>query len=58
VGGRRVEGIDRTYGEGTSGSLIALLGSTGWVEVAVVDGDAGRLLSAGPGTTVWLRPKT
>jgi S-adenosylmethionine hydrolase len=58
VGGRRVEGIDRTYGEGTSGSLIALLGCTGWVEVAVVDGDAGRLLSAGPGTTVWLRPKT
>lgn len=57
VGGRRIEGIDRTYGDSSPGSLIALLGSTGWVEVAVVNGDAGRLLSAGPGTTVWLRPK-
>ncbi|WP_165064638.1 SAM hydrolase/SAM-dependent halogenase family protein [Paludisphaera rhizosphaerae] len=57
VGGRRIEGVTRTYGESVPGSLIALLGSSGWVEVAVVNGDAGRLLSAGPGTTVWLRPK-
>lgn len=57
VGGRRVEGIGRTYGDSPPGSLIALLGSSGWVEVAVVNGDAGRLLSAGPGTTVWLRPR-
>ena len=58
IGGRRVEGVARTYGENAPGSLIALLGSGGWVEVAVVNGDAGRLLSAGPGTTVWLRPKS
>ena len=57
IGGRRIEGVSRTYGESAPGSLIALLGSSGWVEVAVVNGDAGRLLSAGPGTTVWLRPK-
>jgi S-adenosylmethionine hydrolase len=58
VGGRRIDGIERTYGENPPGSLIALLGSTGWVEFADLTGDAGRLLSAGPGTTVWLRPKS
>lgn len=55
IAGRRVEGITRTYGDRPPGSLVALLGSGGWVEIAVVNGDAGRLLSAGPGTTVWLR---
>jgi hypothetical protein len=35
--------------------LIALVGSTGWIEIAVVNGDAARLLTAGPGTTVWFR---
>ncbi len=55
IAGRRIEGITRTYGDRPTGSLVALLGSGGWVEVAVVNGDAGRLLSAGPGTTVWLR---
>jgi S-adenosylmethionine hydrolase len=55
IAGRRVEGITRTYGDRPTGSLVALLGSGGWVEIAVVNGDAGRFLSAGPGTTVWLR---
>jgi S-adenosylmethionine hydrolase len=55
IANRRIEGMSRTYAENTSGSLVALVGSTGWVEVAVVDGDASRLLSAGPGTTVWVR---
>lgn len=56
VGGRRIDGIARTYNEEPSGSLIALVGGGGWVEAAVVNGDAGRRLSAGPGATVWLRP--
>jgi S-adenosylmethionine hydrolase len=55
IAGQRVAGIVRTYGDCPTGSLVSLLGSGGWVEVAVVNGDAGRLLSAGPGTTVWLR---
>jgi S-adenosylmethionine hydrolase len=55
IAGHRVEGFVRTYGDRPTGTLVALLGSGGWVEVAVVNGDAGRLLSAGPGTTVWLR---
>ena len=35
--------------------LMALAGSSGWVEIAVVNGDAARHLTAGAGTTVWLR---
>ena len=49
--------LRRTYGEQPPGTLIALTGSTGWVEVAVVNGDAARQLTAGPGTTVWFRRK-
>lgn len=57
VAGAKVVGLGRTYGDHPTGSLIALPGSTGWVEVAVVNGDAARHLSAGPGTTVWVRRK-
>jgi S-adenosylmethionine hydrolase len=55
VAGQRIPGIDHTYGERPPGSLVALVGSSGWVEVAVVNGDAGRLLTAGAGTTVRMR---
>jgi len=58
IAGQRIEGISRTYQDRTAGSLIALIGSGGWIEAAVVNGDAGRHLSAGPGATVWLKPKT
>jgi len=52
IAGERIAGIGRTYGERQAGTLISLLGSSGWVEVAVVNGDAARLLTAGAGTTV------
>jgi S-adenosylmethionine hydrolase len=55
IAGSRVEGLSRTYGERPTGTLVALEGSTGWIEVAVVNGDAARQLTAGPGTTVWFR---
>lgn len=58
VAGARIEGIRRTYGDCESGTLVALIGSTGWLEIAVVNGDAGRQLTAGPGTTVWLRKRS
>jgi S-adenosylmethionine hydrolase len=58
IAGVKVEGLARTYGERPSGTLVALIGSTGWLEVAVVNGDAARYLSAGPGATVWVRKKT
>lgn len=56
IAGARIAGIGRTYGEKAAGSLVALIGSSGWVEVAVVNGDAARLLTAGAGTTVRVSP--
>lgn len=56
VAGMRIDGLCRTYGDRPPGSLIALVGSSGWVEIATVNGDAGRQLTAGAGTTVWIRP--
>ena len=55
IAGQTVQGIARTYGERPSGTLVAVAGSSGWIEIAVVNGDAGRTLTAGPGTTVWFR---
>jgi S-adenosyl-L-methionine hydrolase (adenosine-forming) len=55
IAGERITGLHRTYGEQPPGTLIALPGGTGWIEVAVVNGDAARQLTAGPGTTVWFR---
>ena len=55
VSGEVIRGFCRTYGENPPGSLVALVGSSGWVEIAVVNGNAGRYLSAGPGTTVRFR---
>src|SRR5262249_56399696 len=42
MGGERIEGIVRTYGDRPAGSLIALFGSSGWAGIAVVHGGAGR----------------
>jgi S-adenosylmethionine hydrolase len=55
IAGARIAGLARTYSEQPAGSLVALIGSTGWLEVAVVNGDAARQLSVGPGTTVWVK---
>ncbi len=55
VAGARIEGIGVAYAERPTGTLMALIGSCRWLEIAVVNGDAGRQLTAGPGTTVWMR---
>jgi S-adenosylmethionine hydrolase len=55
IAGARIEGLGRTYADESAGTLVALPGSTGWIEISIVNGDAGRHLTAGPGTTVWMR---
>jgi S-adenosylmethionine hydrolase len=55
IANQRVEGLCRTYADRPTGTLLAVVGSSGWVEVAIVNGDAARYLSAGSGTTVWVR---
>jgi S-adenosylmethionine hydrolase len=58
IAASRIDGLVRTYGECSPGTLVALIGSSGWVEIAVVNGDAAERLSVGPGATVWVRRKT
>jgi S-adenosylmethionine hydrolase len=55
VANSRIHGLSPTYGVRPPGALVALVGSTGLVEIAVVNGDASKQLNAGPGTTVWFR---
>jgi S-adenosyl-L-methionine hydrolase (adenosine-forming) len=54
--GGRVMPIVRTYADADAGELIALVGSTGFVEVAQRDGSAARALAITRGTPVVLRP--
>jgi len=49
---REVEGICATYGEQPSGTLIALVGSTGRLELAVVNDNAAAMLGVQVGTPV------
>jgi len=55
VGHHRVTRWVRTYAEAPRGSLVALIGSQGWVEVAVVEGSAAQRLRAKVGQRVELR---
>ena len=49
---QRITGIQRTYGESDPQQAIALVGSHGRVELAVVDGNAAKQWSAGVGDEV------
>jgi S-adenosylmethionine hydrolase len=52
AGGHEVPHFVHAYSEGEPGTLIALISSDGWLEVAVSHGNAARQLQAGPGTVV------
>ncbi len=55
VKGRRIVGLSRTYHEGEQRlerGLVALVGSHGYLEVAVQDGSAALTLGAGVGEPV------
>jgi S-adenosyl-L-methionine hydrolase (adenosine-forming) len=52
VGGRRLAGICRYYSERPQGALMALIGSSGRLEIAVNQGSAAAMLSAGAGAIV------
>lgn len=54
--GDRVVPIVRSYGEGASGDVVAVIGSSGLLEIAVRDGSAGGTLGVARGAPVVLRP--
>jgi len=52
--GRRLRGLSRSYGDSPVGSLVALIGSSGRLEVAQVSGHAASRLGAGTGDPVLI----
>lgn len=55
LAGRKIRGIGATYGLAPPGQLVALLGSSDRLEIAVVCGSAAQVLGVGPGCPVILR---
>lgn len=55
LGTQRIQGISRYYGEKSPGELLALVGSSGRLEVAVRQGHAGEILAAWSGDPVIVR---
>ncbi|HEY2760213.1 MAG TPA: SAM-dependent chlorinase/fluorinase, partial [Pirellulales bacterium] len=51
-GSREIDGISTTYGQQPAGALTALIGSNGYLEIAIVNGNAQHELSAQIGTAV------
>lgn len=54
IAGVSIHGIGRTYGAGDE--PVALIGSSGYLEIALPLGNAGKTLDAEPDTLVTLRP--
>ncbi len=54
IGGRQIRGLSDTYGR--SKSLLALIGSSGLLEIAVGQGSAAADLNAGIGQPITVRP--
>lgn len=55
VGPLRIGPLRGTYGDVAPGEIVALIGSTGMLEVAINQGHAAEQLRAGPGTVVVVR---
>ena len=55
IAGQPIEGLSTSYAEGNQ--LLALIGSSGYLEVAVKNGSAASLLGAKIGDEVSLKPK-
>lgn len=54
IAGRRIECLSESYSTAAPGELLALIGSSGMLEVAVRNASAARLLGAAAGQTVHL----
>jgi len=55
IGGRRIAGIRRTYAQAAPGELVALVGSSGRLEISVVNGNTAQTLGLGPDAPLTLR---
>ena len=57
LGPHRVTTLVRTYGDAAPGTTVALVGSQGFIEAAVVEGSAADRFAAGLGTRVGIERK-
>jgi S-adenosylmethionine hydrolase len=56
IGAQTIRRIVRTYGDAVHGTPVVLVGSQGFIEVAVVEGRAADVLSARAATPVAIEP--
>jgi len=56
VGGCSLQGISRTYSDGPSGEPLALVGSSGHLEIALVGGSAAQALDLRVGDSIIVHP--
>jgi len=57
INGEVISGVHSTYASVEPDSVVALIGSTGMLEISVRDGNAAERLSAERGHTVHVRPE-
>lgn len=55
IKGRTIHGLKKTYAESAGGELIALIGSSNRLEIAVNQGNAGDFLRAAKGANIKVR---
>jgi S-adenosyl-L-methionine hydrolase (adenosine-forming) len=55
IAGRQVSGLHPTYADAPLGALLALIGSSEQLELAVRNGNAAQVLGVGIGEAVWVR---
>jgi S-adenosyl-L-methionine hydrolase (adenosine-forming) len=56
IGGKRIERFTQSFAEGPAGEPVAILGSSGFVEIAVNKGNAARTLGVNRGAEVIIEP--
>jgi S-adenosylmethionine hydrolase len=55
VAGQRIAGVQRAYVQVEPGEMLALVGSSGYLEIAIREGSAAQTLGVRPGDEVVLR---
>jgi S-adenosylmethionine hydrolase len=58
LAGETIDGLSRTYADRSPGERVALVGSGGFLEIAVVNGSAMQTLAASVGQRVSLERVT
>ena len=55
IAGQRIPRLSRTFADVTPGELVAYVGSSGHLEVAVCEGNAAEMLGVGVGAPIHAR---